>query len=144
MLVYAFALTMCLGADATPKLVAPPTAAAAPTNEDASGLVSAMVQAFEDGNFPLAFGTLALLLSLLVGAINGFLLRGTAVSDETRKKVLPWLVAAGGCLTAFGLALIAGVGWFNSIAAGLVTSAAATGLWELVIKTAINSLKKKN
>ena len=102
-----------------------------------------MVEAFKSGDIPLAIGTLALLLAMLVGAVNAFMLKMTAIPDATRKKVLPWLVAAGGCLLAFGTALLAGAGWLSSILTGLVTSAAATGLWELIGKTALKVINSK-
>ena len=132
-------LTLCLlSALAAPPTFAPALVAqtedATPTMEDAGGLMATMVQSFKDKNWPLAFGSLALLLALIVGAINGFLFKFTVVSDETRKAALPWLAAAGGCLSAFGLALIGGLGWLNALVAGLVTSAAAAGLWELIGK----------
>ena len=146
MLAAAFALTLLA---APPAIELAPVAqvdrvdAAAPRLAEAPGMFKTMVEAFKSGDIPLAIGTLALLLAMLVGAANAFMLKLTAIPDATRKKVLPWLVAAGGCLLAFGSALVAGVGWGSSILTGLVTSAAATGLWELVGKTVLKAINKK-
>lgn len=117
--------------------------AAPPELSDTPGMFKAMVEAFQNGNIPLAVGMMALILAALVGLANAVLLKATAVPDETRKKILPWLVAAGGMLTMFGMTLIGGAGWFASIVTGLLTSAAAVGFWELVLKRVVGALSRK-
>lgn len=116
---------------------------AAPTMEDAPGLFNTMIEAFQNKNWPLAVGALALLLSLLIAAVIAFLFKLTSVGDDLRKQLVPWLVATGGCLTAFGLALIGGVGWLSAIVAGFVTSAGGVLLWGLVGRRIKDALKKR-
>lgn len=107
---------------------------AAPTMEDAPGLLAVVIDSFRDGNVPLAVGSLAVLISLVIGVVNKILMSVDGIPDERRKTILRWSVAAAGMLTAFGLALIGGVGWLNAAIAGLVTCAAAVGFWKLVLE----------
>jgi len=111
--------------------------------EDIPGMANVLVEAFQSQNWPLFVGMLSMLLAALVGLANGIIYKMTAIGDETRKKILPWLVAAGGMLTAFGSALIGGVDWFPAIVAGFMTSAGAIALWELVLKHIKNLIVKK-
>lgn len=141
----ALSMTASTPAPVLAAIVIAPTEATdiTPTIEDAPGLFNVMIEAFQNKNWPLAVGALALLLSLLIAGINAAIYKLTAVTDETRKKILPWLAAVGGCLTAFGLPLIAGVGWVAALVAGFVTSASAVLLWQLAGKRIKNALTKK-
>jgi len=103
-----------------------------PTQADLPGLFAQMIKAFKEGNWPLAFGAMSLVLFLLIGAINGFLKQLTSVTDEMRKKVLPWMLAIAMCLDVFGLSLIGGLGWLNSIVLGWLTGGGAIAFWELI------------
>lgn len=116
--------------------------AATPTMDDAPGLLGVTIESFRDGNWPLAIGSLALLLFLIVGAVNGFLAKMTSIPDATRKTILEWSVAAGGMLSAFGLALIGGADWLTSILAGFITGTAASGFWQLIVKKIVKALTK--
>lgn len=118
-------------------------AAADPTIEQAPELFGNMVQSFRDGNWPVAIGSLALLLFLLVGLVNGFLSKMTDIDEAVRKTILEWSVAGGGMLSAFGLALLGGAGWLTSVVSGFLVGTAAAGFWQLVVKKILKAVSKK-
>jgi hypothetical protein len=115
----------------------PPTA---PDISDLVGTFQNMIEAFQSKNWPLAIGLLSMLLFIIVSAVGRYMDKLTSITDETRKKVLPWLVAAGGCLFAFSTALIGGLGWGQSFMAGFLVAGGAVLLRELVWKRLLSPL----
>lgn len=150
MITAAFALTLFASQPAFASVAAPELVVAVaeipageditPTIEDAPGLVSTLVQAVKDKNWQLV---VAMAIMLLVVLVNTILLRFGVLTDEMRKKALPWLSAATGCLVLTASTLLAGGSWLDAILAGLVTGSAAIGLWELVFKRLIKPLLEK-
>ena len=56
------------------------------------------------------------------------------------KAAKPWVAAVAGVLAAIATTVITTGDWLSAVLNGLVTGAAATGLWELIGK---RFLKKK-
>ncbi|MFH1834205.1 MAG: hypothetical protein ABH877_04200 [bacterium] len=115
------------------------TADMTPTLDDAPGLITTMVQAVKDKNWQLV---VAMAIMLLVVLANALLIKLNILGDEVRKIALPWIAAGTGCLVIFASTLIAGGSWWSAALAGLVTGAAATGLWELVFRHVKKAVEK--
>jgi glucose-6-phosphate-specific signal transduction histidine kinase len=110
-----------------------------PTEADVPGLVTLLAQAVKDRDWSLV---VALVIMLLVAVGNFVLIKLNILGDERRKLALPWLAAISGTLVLSASTLIAGGSWWQAVIAGLVTGAAATGLWELVFRHVLAAAKK--
>ncbi len=123
-------------------IVAPTTEAddITPTLEDVPGLISVLVQSVKDKNYQLM---VAMIVLLLVLAVNTLLLKFKILSDKARKLALPWIAAGTACLMVFASTLLAGGDWGTALLTGFATGAAATGLWELVFRHVKKALAKK-
>lgn len=115
-------------------------APAAPTLQEVPGLVTDLVQAIRDKNWTLM---VALIVMLLVLAVDTVLFKFGVLSDKARKMALPWIAAGTGCLVTFSSTLIAGGGWWAAILSGFVLGTAAGGLWSLVGKHVKKLIAKK-
>lgn len=124
-------------AQADTRAVAAP--AETPTEADVPGLVKLLAQAVKDKDWQLV---VALIVMLLVASGNFILIKLNVLGEERRKAALPWIAAVSATLVLFASTLIAGGGWWSAAIAGLVTGAAATGLWELVFKHVTKMLSK--
>jgi glucose-6-phosphate-specific signal transduction histidine kinase len=123
-------------ADAAPGVVAPPET---PTEQDVPGLVKLLAQAVKDKDWELV---IAFVLMLLVAIGNFILIKLDVLGEERRKLALPWIASISATLVLSASTLIAGGGWWQAILAGLVTGAAATGLWELIFKHVVKLFAK--
>lgn len=110
-----------------------------PTEADVPGLVQALAQAVRDKDWALV---VAFALMLIVALGNFILLKFGILSEENRKLALPWIASISATLVLSASTLIAGGDWWQAILAGLVTGAAATGLWELIFKHVVKLFQK--
>ena len=94
-------------------------------DEDPAAAVSVIVQAFKQGHWSLAIGTLVL---LLVWVVRRFLWQ------LIPKHVLPWLALALAMATTVVVGLIAGVVWWQALIDGLLTSGVAVLFWSTLFK----------
>ena len=92
--------------------------------------VTLLIQLFKNGQWALAVG---LLLSLLIMVFRKFF------EKYVPKKALPWVAVVLGIVGSVAVGLSAGVVWWQALLQGFAAGAAATGLWELVLK----QMKKK-
>lgn len=141
------ALVLCSALSAPPVYALAPVAQAevvapaeTPTEADVPGLVQALAQAVKDRDWALV---VAFAILLLVALANFVLIKMGVLRDEVRKAALPWIASISATLVLSASTLIAGGSWWQAILAGLVTGAAATGLWELVFKHVGAALAKK-
>jgi len=111
-----------------------------PTEADVPGLVQALAQAVKDKDWALV---VAFAIMLIVAIGNFILIKMGVLTEEARKAALPWIASISATLVLSASTLIAGGSWWQAIVAGLVTGAAATGLWELVFKHVSKALAKK-
>ena len=106
---------------------------AAPTTEEVVGLITALVAAAKGGQWALvaAFG-----LMVAIWALKTFFWKALP------PKAMPWVAAVAGVLLSFAATLQGGASWFQAAVAGLVTGAAASGLWSLVGKHLLPTKKE--
>jgi hypothetical protein len=122
----------------------PALPAETPTIEDAGGLVSLLIKAFQDKDWRLV---VALIILLVVALGNFVLFKLDVLPPETRKAALPWIAVAIGTLVPFATALIAGKDWLTAGAAalsGFGVALSAIGGWELLLKPIVARLKAKS
>jgi len=119
--------------EATPEVAATPEGEATEaltdeieTFDEAAGEVSALVNALQSKNWPLAVG---LFLTLLVFVANKLGLKNLVGS-----KAVPWVAMAISVFGTVGTGLIIGLGWVESLTQGILTGVAAIGGWELIFK----------
>ena len=105
-------------------LMFPALALAASSPEGVSGLVE-MVKA---GKWGMAVGLALVLLTKAVkwGAVS--------LEREIPKNWQPWIAALLGVVGSVGVALAAGIVWWEAVLAGLFVGSSAAGLWSLAIK----------
>lgn len=90
-------------------------------------LVPAIIEAAKGGQWSLFASMLIMLLVFLMTKVE-FIAK--ALPDAAK----PWVAAAAGVLAAVGATAATTGNWGQAIMSGLVTGAAASGLWELVGK----------
>ena len=104
------------------------------TDEEAVEAAGELINALQQKHWALAFG---LGLSLLV-----FGLRKAKVLAKVPAKVLPWVTAALGVVGYVAAALMVdGADIGDAVLGGLMTGAAAVGLWEMVLKNFLGGKK---
>jgi hypothetical protein len=94
-------------------------------DEDVSGFVKLMIDAFNAKNWGVFAG---LVIMALVWILKKFIWKALPTS------ALPWVAAGAGIVAAVSTGLIAGVVWWQAILNGLLVGAAGGGLWSLVGK----------
>jgi hypothetical protein len=94
-------------------------------DEDPAAAVSLIVEAFRQGHWSLAIGTLVL---FVVWVLRRFL--WTLIP----RNVLPWLTLALAMVVTVVVGLIAGVVWWQALIDGLLTSGVAMAFWSLVFR----------
>lgn len=112
---------------------AAPEAAEAPATEDLNELINLMISSAQGGEWSIFVAALIMVLVFLLTKIK-------FIDNLMPKAAKPWVAAVAGVLAAVATSVIATGDWLQAILSGLVTGAAATGLWELIGKRV---LKKK-
>lgn len=129
------------GATEAPEVVeaaAPDENAEAPTDtipesfDEAVEDVSALVNAVESKNWPVAAGVFFMLLTFLANKFG--------LKDKVGAAKLPWAVMGLSIIGTLGIALAGGVAIPTALVQGLTAGLAAIGSWEAFFKLA---LKKK-
>lgn len=90
-------------------------------------LISAMVAAAQGGQWSIFAALVIMILVYLATKIK-------FIDDLLPKAAKPWVAAIAGVLAAVGATAYATGDWLSAILGGLVTGAAASGLWELIGK----------
>jgi len=92
-------------------------------DEDVSGFVKLIINAFNTKNWGVFAG---LVIMALVWILKKFVWKALPT------VALPWVAAGAGIIAAVATGLISGVVWWQAILNGLLVGTAAGGLWSLV------------
>lgn len=105
---------------------AAPEATEAPT-EDFGELLNMMIAAAKGGEWSLFVAALIMVLVFLATKIK-------FIDNLLPAKAKPWVAAVAGVLGAVATVAMTTGDWLQAVLSGLVTGAAASGLWELIGK----------
>lgn len=95
-------------------------------------LVSSLITAAQGGEW-------SVFVSLVIMVLVFFAQKVPFVRNLLPKAVKPWVAAIAGVLAAVAATAFTTGDWFQAILGGLVTGAAASGLWELIGKRFMGS-----
>jgi len=96
-------------------------------SKDFGELLNVMVNAAKGGEWSLFVAALIMVLVFLATKIK-------FIDNLLPTKAKPWVAAVAGVLGAIATVAMTTGDWLQAILSGLVTGAAASGLWELVGK----------
>jgi uncharacterized membrane protein len=95
--------------------------------EDFGELVNMMISAAKGGEWSLFVAALIMVLVFLATKIK-------FIDNLLPAKAKPWVAAVAGVLGAVATVAMTTGDWLQAVLSGLVTGAAASGLWELIGK----------
>lgn len=105
---------------------AAPEATEAPT-EDFGELLNMLIEAAKGGEWSIFVAALIMVLVFLATKIK-------FIDNLLPAKAKPWVAAVAGVLGAVATVAMTTGDWLQAVLSGLVTGAAASGLWELIGK----------
>ena len=109
----------------------------APVPPDGLGeMISALIAAAQGGQWSIFASLIIMVLVFLATRIK-------FISDLIPKVARPWVAAIAGVLAAVAATAFTTGDWLQAILGGLVTGAAASGLWELVGKHVTGGKKEE-
>lgn len=95
--------------------------------DELTGFIEMMINAAKGGEWSIFVAALIMVLVFLATKIQ-------FIDNILPKEAKPWVAAVAGVLAAVATTVITTGDWLTAILSGLVTGAAATGLWELIGK----------
>lgn len=90
-------------------------------------MVQMLISAAKGGEWSVFASVLIMILVFLVTKVK-------FIKNWLPKEAKPWVAAVAGVLTSIAATVLSTGDWLQAILHGLVTGAAATGLWELIGK----------
>lgn len=93
--------------------------------DDLGDMISQIIAAAQGGEWSVFAALIIMILVYLATRVK-------FISDLLPKAAIPWVAASAGMLAAVASIAFTEGDWLKAILGGLVTGAAASGLWELI------------